>query len=222
MRARETPGTDDRQKGRAAQGPDRVSCERIVDEAVALAEELDSWERVRLHQVARRLGIGLEDIRACFPEKDALIDAWFDRADRAALAAAAAPGFRKLDLAGRIVAVMWAWLESMAAHRGVTRQMILNKLEPGHVHIQIPALIRISRTVQWMREAAGIAHAGPRRAVEETLLTGIYLTTFLRWMVDASPGRMATRRLLERLVARFVRLQTLTGGTSRAAGAGTR
>jgi len=218
----ETSGADDPQEGRAAPARGRALCERIVDEAVALAEALGSWEQVRLHHVARRLGIGLEDIRACFPEKDALIDAWFDRADRAALAAAAAPGYGELDLAGRLVAVMWAWLESMAAHRRVTRQMILSKLEPGHVHIQIPALIRISRTVQWMREAAGIEHAGPRRAIEETLLTGIYLTAFLRWMADGSPGRMETRRLLERLVARFVRLHGLAGGPVRPAGAGSR
>ena len=178
--------------------------ERIVDAAVAEAEGRGSWEAVRLHHVAGRLGIGLEDIRACFPEKDALIDAWFDRADRAALAAAAAPGFRELSLRERLVTVIWAWLESMAVHRRVTRQMILNKLEPGHIHIQVPALIRISRTVQWMREAAGIEHAGLRRAVEETALTAIYLAAFGRWMLDGSPDRMETRRLLERLVAAFV------------------
>ncbi|HHQ41047.1 MAG TPA: TetR/AcrR family transcriptional regulator [Chromatiales bacterium] len=179
-------------------------CERIVDAAVALAEEHGSWEAVRLHHVADRLGVGLEEIRACFPEKDALIDAWFDRADRAALAAARAPDFRRRPLRARLVAVMWAWLEALAAHRRVTRQMILAKLEPGHIHIQIPALVRISRTVQWMREAAGIEHAGPRRAIEETALTAVYLAVFARWLADASPGRMETRHLLERLVAAFV------------------
>jgi|GEM_PF-5086124 len=43
--------------------------DRIVDKALALAEESGSWESVRLHQVAQALAIPLDDIRAHFREK---------------------------------------------------------------------------------------------------------------------------------------------------------
>lgn len=179
--------------------------ERIVDTALALAEETH-WEQVRLHEVAARLDISLDDIRAHFREKEDLTDAWFDRADAAMLARAEAPGFAELPARERIAVLIMAWLEALAPHRKATRQMILGKLEFGHVHIQIPGLMRISRTVQWVREAAGRKASFARRALEETGLTTIYLMTFLRWMNDDSPGAENTRRFLEQRLACAERL----------------
>ena len=75
--------------------------------------------------------------------------------------------------------------------------MIYGKLEPGHIHIQIPGLMRISRTVQWMREAAHRDATYARRALEETGLTTIYLMTFFYWMNDDSPGSASTSRFLD-------------------------
>jgi len=170
--------------------------DRIVDDALALAEETH-WEHVRLHDVAARLGITLNDIRTHFREKEDLTDAWFDRADAAMLARAEAPDFAALPARERIAALIMAWLEALAPHRKATRQMILGKLEFGHVHIQIPGVMRISRTVQWVREAAGRKAGFARRALEETGLTTIYLMTFVRWMNDDSPGAEHTRRFLE-------------------------
>jgi hypothetical protein len=76
--------------------------------------------------------------------------------------------------------------------------MILNKLEPGHIHIQFPGLMRVSRTVQWLREAAGYDASFPRRAVEEVAHTGVYLATFTYWMSDESARSERTRRFLTR------------------------
>jgi hypothetical protein len=89
------------------------------------------------------------------------------------------------------------WLDALAPHRKVTREMILAKCEPGHIHIQVPAVMRISRTVQWMREAAHRDATYVHRALEESVLTGIYLATFVRWMGDTSPGSSRTRGFLQ-------------------------
>ena len=88
----------------------------------------------------------------------------------------------------------------------MTRQMIQAKLEPGHLHIQVPALMRVSRTVQWMREAARLKDAGLRRAFTETVATGIYLAAFASWMREDRPGSPRTRRRLESLLRRAERL----------------
>lgn len=173
--------------------------ERILDCAVELAEK-DSWEAVRLHQVAEELGIELADIQSNFSEKDQLIDAWFDRADRAALAATRTARFDTLPAVMRLEAVIVAWLDHLAPHRRVAREMIAAKAEFGHIHIQIPAMMRISRTVQWFREAAGYRDSLPFRAIAESAHTGIYLLTFTHWMYDDSPGAERTRRLLDRLL----------------------
>lgn len=172
--------------------------ERIVDAALELAE-LRSWETVRLHAVAERLGISLADIGRCFREKEDLVEAWFDRADRAMLADAATPEFQALAPRERLHRVILRWLTALGPHRRVTRQMILGKLEPGHLHIQIPGLLRVSRTVQWMREAAGLEPPGmTRRAFEEVATTAIYLMTFVHWMTDDSPQAARTSAFLER------------------------
>ena len=173
---------------------------RIVDTAVELAEQ-SSWESVRLRQVAEALGIGLDEVRSCFREKDELIDAWFERADDAVLQLADSGELAQLSQRERLFRLIMAWLDAQEAHRRVSRQMIQSKLEPGHLHIQIPALMRISRTVQWMREGAGLQDTGVMRAVLETATTAIYLAAFVSWMSEDTAGSPRTRRRLEGMLA---------------------
>jgi AcrR family transcriptional regulator len=172
---------------------------RILDTAIALAEER-SWESIRLHEVAAAAGISLDDIRRHFREKDELIDAWFDRADAAMLGLAAEPEMGELSARQRLRRLVLGWLDALEPHHRVTRQMILAKCEPGHFHIQIPALMRISRTVQWMREGALLQDGSVRRAIAETVTTSIYLATFVCWLSDDTVGSQRAVRLLDRLL----------------------
>lgn len=173
---------------------------RILDTAIALAEER-SWEAIRLHEVAAAAGISLDDIRQHYREKDELIDAWFDRADAAMLRLAAEPEMGQLSARERLRRLVLGWLDALEPHHRVTRQMILAKCEPGHIHIQIPAIMRISRTVQWMREGALLQDASLRRAIAETVTTSIYLATFVCWLSDDTSGSARAARLLDRLLA---------------------
>ncbi|MDO9311628.1 MAG: TetR/AcrR family transcriptional regulator, partial [Nitrosomonas sp.] len=187
--------------------------EAIVDTAVAIAER-SSWEAVRLFDVATELAISLDDIRIYFREKEDLVDAWFDRADSQMLKAAETIEFLSLSPRERLHHLIITWLDALAAHRKVTRQMIGAKLEPGHLHIQIPAILRISRTVQWMREAAQRNATFVRRALEETALTTIYLATFVYWMRDESENFQRTRDFLEQKLQIAESLDRLIYGTS--------
>lgn len=183
----------------------QVTAEQIVDTAVELAER-HSWEGVRLHQVAEALGTDLNAVHRHFREKEELADAWFDRADAAMLHCAAEEAVAELPALERIETLIWAWLDRMEPHRRVTRQMILGKLEPGHLHVQIPAVLRVSRTVQWLREAAGRNAQGLHRGLEETVLSSLFVATFVSWLRDESPGFRRTRNRLHRglRAARFL------------------
>ena len=108
-----------------------------------------------------------------------------------------------------------AWLAALAPHRRVTREMIWNKLEPGHLHYQLNGLLRVSRTVQWLREAAGQDAVLLWRALEELALTGLYLATFLYWMYDDSPNSQETRRFLMRQLGRAERCARMMPKSSR-------
>lgn len=194
----------------AAAGPDELR-ERIVDAALALAAQ-SSWEAVRLHDVADSLGVSLDEVRRRFCEKEEVAEAWFDRADAAMLRAAEAPGFLDLVPRERIHHLLVTWLGALAPHRRATRQMILGKLEPGHLHVQVPGLLRVSRTVQWLREAAHRDATFLRRAFEETGLTTIYLMTFFYWMNDESADSQATARFLDDWLALAERLDRAVYG----------
>lgn len=175
----------------------KANLNQIVDTALELASQT-SWEAVRLHHIADRLDIRLEDIRKLVREKEDIVDVWFDRADQAMLNAARAPGFAELDSEARLVALITAWLDVLAPYRRVARQMIFGKLEPGHLHYQFQGAMRVSRTVQWMREAARREQTLPWRALDEVTLTTIYLSTFFYWMFDSSPDSGRTKKLVER------------------------
>ncbi|MFQ6021719.1 MAG: TetR/AcrR family transcriptional regulator [Acidiferrobacterales bacterium] len=194
--------------------------DRIIDTALALAEAR-SWEAVRLHDVGAALDLSLNDIRAHFREKEELVEAWFDRADRAMLEDAATAEFQALPARQRVHRAIMTWLAALAPHRKVTREMIWGKLEPGHLHVQIPALMRISRTVQWLREAAHRDVTFLRRALEETGLTTIYLMTFFYWMRDESGNAVRTSQFLDRLLTNAETLSHRVYGYSRAAQSGT-
>lgn len=169
----------------------------IIDSAVSLASR-SSWEALRLYDVATDLGIPLVDIYPYFAEKEQVSEAWFERADRHMLSATQSSIFHTLSNQQKFHNLMMTWLDSLAINQKVTRQMILNKLEPGHLHIQLPALFRISRTVQWLREASNQRSTLPRRAFDETVLTSIYLLTFSCWLTDKSPLFNQTKRCLDR------------------------
>lgn len=174
-----------------------VTRDAIVNTAVALGART-SWEAVRFYDIAAELGISLDEIRGYFREKEELVDAWFDRADGVMLREADAADFLELSPQQRIHRLIMVWLDALSIQRKVTRQMILAKMEPGHIHIQVPAVMRISRTVQWVREAAQRDATFVRRALEETVLTTIYLMTFFFWMRDESSESHQTHQFLER------------------------
>lgn len=168
----------------------------IVDTALSLAEDKD-WESVRLHQVSEELNISLDEIRLYFREKEDIIDAWFDRADQAMLQTCETESFEHSNTHEKLHRLLMNWLTALQQHRRVTRQMIFGKLEPGHIHYQVKGLLRVSRTVQWLREAAGISSTLPKRAIEETALTLLYLVTFAKWMFDETKNSQSTSHFLK-------------------------
>ncbi|OGI48147.1 MAG: TetR family transcriptional regulator [Candidatus Muproteobacteria bacterium RIFCSPHIGHO2_12_FULL_60_33] len=187
--------------------------DKIIDAALELAGR-QSWEGLRLHDVAAELQLSLNDVRAYFREKEDITDAWFDRADAAMLHAGTQPGLAELTPHESLHRLIMAWLVALAAHRRVTRQMIYGKFEPGHVHYQFAGLLRVSRTVQWLREAAHRDAVLPWRAFEETGLTAIYLATFFYWMRDESENATRTSVFLDRMLGRAERLTRCFPGVS--------
>ena len=169
---------------------------RIVDTAIDLAEEV-GWEAVRLHRVAERLNISLADVSVHFRDLDAVADAWFTRA-RDAMLAPQAPDFVDLPARERLHLAIMRWFDAVGSHRRVTGQMIATKLYASHPHHWVPLIFNLSRTIQWLREAALLDATGLRRQIEEVGLTALFLATLAVWLRDESPDQEDTRRFLRR------------------------
>jgi len=172
----------------------------ILDTALELGEQR-GWDALHLHDVAEVMGITVADIRKCYPYKDALAEAWFDRAEAALVAAAETPGWMDLSPRQRLFCAIVSWLDALAPHKRLTGAMLRYKLQPDHVHLQAKGLVRVSRTVQWIRETACLPEIGWRRELQEIALTGIYLSTVAHWLRDDSPGATRTHDFLDRLLA---------------------
>ncbi len=157
------------------------SAQQILDTALILAEDC-GWERLRLFAIADQLGVGLDAIARHFTDKDQLVEAWFDRADQAMLIRSRDEALSLLEPAQRLEELLMAWFAALDAHRRLTRQMLLYKFEPAHLHLQVQGLLRISHTVQWWREAAqrGTSHA--HRVTEECALSAVYLSSVGQWL----------------------------------------
>ncbi|MEH6625032.1 MAG: TetR/AcrR family transcriptional regulator [Motiliproteus sp.] len=191
----------------------QVTTPQILDTALQLAEE-HSWAALRLHDIAERLDIPLDLIRSHYSQKDDIAEAWFDRADQAMLAAANSEGFLEEPLKERLQHLIMIWLDALGPHRQITREILQYKMLLLHVHLQLHGLTRISRTMQWLCEAAVLESLdrSTQRELEEIGITGIYLLTFRYWLSDDSAGSENTRKLLRSSLNRAEQLGRLVFG----------
>lgn len=171
--------------------------ERIVDAALARADRV-GWSRVRLHDVADDLDVPLAEIYGFFPDLDAVGEALFTRADRAMLNAARGDRFGELPPRERLHRVMMAWFETLDPHRSHVRAILRYKFAFAHIHLRAALVVRLSRTVQWIREAAGLDAGGLRHDVEEIGLSLLLVAAVLRWLSAPADALDATRAFLER------------------------
>ena len=182
--------------------------DRIIAAALAEADRV-GWPALRLHRVAGQLGISLAEIYREFRDADAIAEDWLARADRAMLRSRGRAFARRPQLE-RLSSAILAWLDALAPYRRVTAQMLLGKLYPGHPHHLVGLVTRLSRTVQWWREAALLDAGPPRRQVEEVALTWLFVATVAVWANDRTPDATTTRRFLERALGAIAACDGLT------------
>lgn len=147
--------------------------ERIVDAAIDIAED-EGRTDVRLADVANVLGVTRVDVAGQHRDLDAVANACFGRAR-----------------------LMLRWFDAPALHGEVTAQMLAVKMWPFHPHHWVPKIFELSRSILWLRDAAGLHARPPRRQVEETALSGLFLATLAVWTQDATVDQERIRRFLQ-------------------------
>lgn len=182
-------------KAQTAGRPRQQAADRILDETLRLADEV-GWDGVRLRIVAERLGIGLDEVRREYRDLDAVADAWFRRAHLAMVAAP--PAAESAPPPDRIERLLFAWFDALEPYRRVTGEMLAGKLYPSHPHHWVPLVFNLSRTIHWLRDAAGLDATGRRRQIEEIGLSILFVATLRVWLSDETADHDRTRRFLRR------------------------
>lgn len=178
----------------------RISQKKILETSINLAQKR-SWEGLCLHDIADHLGVHLTDIQRFYPDKESVSDDIFRQADQVMLSVTDNPAFYEKSSVERLHKLIMSWLMALDPHKQVVKQILVNKLEPGHFHVQVPALVHLSQTIQWIREAAHRDTSLMQRILEETGLTTIFLITLGYWLKDDSPHAFRTKNFLfERLM----------------------
>src|SRR5215208_4018817 len=172
---------------------------RIVNAAIAIAEERGRWSAVRLHDVAGRLGIPTSQVLDHFRDLDSVADAWFMRALKT-MVGQKPPNFLELPEWRRIELCLNAWFDALAPHRRITGQMLRGKLHLPHLHHWVPMIFNLSRTIQWLREDAQLSgeYETDKAKREEVGLTALFLAGLTVWTRDDSAGQERTRLFLRR------------------------
>jgi AcrR family transcriptional regulator len=180
----------------------------LVDAALALAEA-EGWSEVQLSRVAERAGVPLPAVGQRFRDVDAIANAWFQRARLAMLEMPADEQGLAAD--GRLARVIERWLDTLAAHRRVTGEMLRAKLYPSHPHHWVPMIFDLSRLVHDLLDAARVEGRGRVRQAQEIGLTLIVLETLYDWLRDESSGQERSKARLHRRLRRGGRMLACCG-----------
>lgn len=192
----------------------QADCKTILMAALRLAEHQD-WETIRLADIAREMQIPLTTIYSCYRQKDELTDALLNHADEAMLEHCYQQNFEGVVVKTRINMAIKSWLAALSPYRRTLRQMLKYKLEFGHVHLQVGGLLRLSRTVQWIREASLCDATNLTRIIEEIGLSTLFSMVFVYWLFDESMEHEKTWAKLDKLMdqaeARMETVRKFTG-----------
>ena len=186
--------------------------QRILDTTLEMSEEV-GWSRVRLREVAARLGISLAELQTHYRDLDSIANAWFNAAWQAMLAPPP-EGFAAMPARERLHLLMMRWFDFLAPHRTVSCDMIAGKIHLSHAHHWVPMIFDLSRTIHWLRDAGILDADGRRSQVEEVGLTALFLATLAVWRRDDTPNQERTRTFLRRRLAEADRAMVLLWGAA--------
>lgn len=185
---------------KAARRPSKAdSLERSIVDAAVVRGRAEGWHRVRLSDISHDLKVSVSEVLGAYRDLDAVADAWFARAT-AAMADAGARAARQPPKK-RIETAMLAWFDALAPHRRVSAQMLRAKLYPAHPHHWVPMIFSLSRTIQLLRDVAGLDATGRRRQIEEIGLSALFVAALGVWCNDESDGQKKTRTFIARWLA---------------------
>ncbi len=172
---------------------------QIIDAAFSLAHQ-HGWANILISDVAKRLNCSISAIHCQFRSKDDIAEAWFDTVDSKTLQACEQQIETVNDPQQRLQLCIMTWFRQLQPHKKLVKDILLYKLEPGHLHLQAHGITRVSRTVQWFLDVCQRKYPGIEQIYDEATVTAAYLASFTKFFSDDSTDLQQTQRRLQRIL----------------------
>ena len=182
----------------------------LILHAFALAGE-QGWARVSIAEAARRASLPLDQARARFSGRAALLLRFGTMADQAALAALPTED----SVRDKLFALVMRRLDVMQAHRAGV--LALLRALPFDPPLALLLACASRRSLRWLAQAAGVDTSGLRGELRVKGLMGVWLWTLRAWQADETQDLSHSMAALDTALARAERM---AGWLGRSAGGG--
>ncbi|HST37718.1 MAG TPA: COQ9 family protein [Allosphingosinicella sp.] len=165
----------------------------------------DGWGERALAMAAAEMGIPGDRARLAFPGGAVeMIDAWFDTIDKALLAAFPPERIAALKIRERIRDLVLFRLEAAAPHREALRRAVGTLAMPRNA----PQAAKLAwRSADRIWRLAGDTATDFNHYSKRAILVGVYGSTLLVFLDDASEDMAETRAFLDRRIGDVMRFE---------------
>lgn len=177
--------------------------------ALAIGENavFDGWCRAAVDSAAAQLGIDRAQARLAIPKSQSgMIDSYVEGVDRALEAHFTAERLQGLKIREKIRTIVWKRLEIMAPAREAVRKALAILAMPQNAVTGARIGWR-SADVMW--RIAGDTSTDFNHYTKRLMLGGVYASTLLVWLDDASEGWSETAAFLDRRIADVMTIEKL-------------
>ncbi len=171
------------------------------DEARALAAALDriaenGWRKLTIADVARKAGLPPARVRALFPGREAVLETFFLDIDRRVAAEGGYAADDPSPARDRLFDVLMRRFDALAPHRPAMKALI--KDLPLDPETAAWCAYRLSRSLAWTLDTAGLSARGALGRIRVKGLVLIYLNALRAWLSDETADMSPTMAALDK------------------------
>lgn len=185
-KAGEKPGEKDAAAGNEA---------RALAAALALIAE-NGWRKLTMADVARKAAMPPARVRALFPGREAVLEAFFLDIDRRVAAEGSYAANDPNPARDRLFDVLMRRFDALTPHRPAIKALL--KDLPLDPETAAWCAFRLSRSLAWMLDIAGLSAQGALGRIRAKGLLLIYLNALRVWLSDETADMSPTMAALDK------------------------
>ncbi len=180
--------------------------EAILERALDRAP-FEGWTPLILSRAASDAGIDRSVVAAAFPRGIAdLLHFWSEQVDAAMMAAMAGPEFARLRIREKVSFAIRVRIDLLRAHKEAARRAAALLALPFYGGLGL-RLVWATADAVWrgLHDKSTDFNYYSKRAI----LSGVWTTTFARWLADDSEDEAATNAFLDRRIENVMQIEKL-------------